>query len=154
MDAVKQKMQISRHGYMGMVDCVRKTLRREGLRRGLYAGYTTTITMNVPYVAVYFTSYESLKTLMAGDDEEARSYSYVHLSAGAGAGILSAAFTTPLDVAKTRLQTQNETNKHYRGMTDALKRLWAEEVGSRCTCVCVCMRECVSEIRELSCQCG
>lgn len=35
--------------------------------------------------------------------------------------------TNPLDVAKTRLQTQSDTGVYYNGMIDALKKIKAVE---------------------------
>ena len=47
--------------------------------------------------------------------------------AGAGAGAIASAVTTPFDVAKTRLQTQGDSGKRYKGMFDALATIWREE---------------------------
>jgi solute carrier family 25 (mitochondrial iron transporter), member 28/37 len=127
MDAVKQKMQLQRREYVSVRACIRHTLASEGLLRGFYGGYTTTLTMNVPYVSVYFASYESLKKTMAQSPYfDPHSHS-LHLIAGAGAGTLAAAFTNPLDVAKTRLQTQGDAGRMYNGMVDALHTLRVEE---------------------------
>jgi hypothetical protein len=62
MDAVKQKRQLSLKQYRGTLDCLRTVLKVEGVR-ALYAGYTTTLTMNVPYNFVYFATYESLRKI-------------------------------------------------------------------------------------------
>lgn len=53
----------------------------------------------------------------------------MHMAAGGAAGILSAMVTTPLDVAKTRLQTQSDLQRTYKGMLDALRRIVHEEGG-------------------------
>tara|TARA_R110002050_G_scaffold196454_2_gene331459 strand:- start:163 stop:423 length:261 start_codon:yes stop_codon:yes gene_type:complete len=76
-DAIKQKMQLggsstSAPTYRNVPQCIRQTYQQMGLRKGFYAGYTTTLTMNIPYVAMYFASYESLKTSIAGKKEGAR----------------------------------------------------------------------------------
>lgn len=125
MDAVKQKMQLRAKHYNGLVDCVRTVAKLEGYR-GFYASYTTTLLMNVPYNAIYFASYESLRTLFKRGKETEFDI-FAHLLAGGGAGSIAAAFTNPFDVAKTRLQTQEDTGKKYGGMVNTLKTIWKEE---------------------------
>lgn len=58
--------------------------------------------MNVPFTAVHFSAYETAKKFLATEDDENLG---VQLVAGGVAGGLSAACTNPLDVIKTRLQT-------------------------------------------------
>jgi len=106
MDAVKQKMQLGARNYVNTLDCIRTVMKVDGIR-GFYAGYTTTLVMNLPYNFLYFPAYETFKKLMhkssffPDDDSPA-----VHLLGGFGAGGFSGAVTNPLDVARTRLQTQ------------------------------------------------
>jgi solute carrier family 25 iron transporter 28/37 len=63
MDAVKQKRQLSLKAYRGTFDCLRTVVRVEGVR-ALYAGYITTLTMNVPYNFIYFATYESFRKIL------------------------------------------------------------------------------------------
>jgi solute carrier family 25 iron transporter 28/37 len=123
MDAVKQRMQLSNGKYANALDCVRKVRAREGLR-SLYAGYGTTLVMNIPYHAFFFTSYETFKKLLGDSASESVA---THLGCGAAAGMTAAALTNPLDVAKTRLQTQHDTGKRYGGLVDALRTIRREE---------------------------
>ena len=58
--------------------------------------------MNVPFTAVHFSAYETAKKVLVAEDDENLG---VQLVAGGLAGGLSAACTNPLDVIKTRLQT-------------------------------------------------
>lgn len=107
MDMVKQRLQLGNSGYKGVWDCVRRVMSEEGFR-AFYASYRTTVLMNAPFTAVHFTTYEAAKRgLMevspeSVDDERL----IVHATAGAAAGALAAAVTTPLDVVKTQLQCQ------------------------------------------------
>jgi len=125
MDAIKQKMQLGVKSYNGFLDCVRTVVRSEGFS-ALYASYTTTLLMNVPYNAIYFASYESLRRLLKRGTEKEFD-PFAHIIAGGGAGSLAAAFTNPFDVAKTRLQTQADVGRSYSGMTNALITIWKEE---------------------------
>lgn len=107
MDTVKQRLQLKSSPYKGVVDCVGRVLREEGCR-AFYASYRTTVVMNAPFTAVHFATYEAAKRGLvevspeSADDERL----VVHATAGAAAGALAAAVTTPLDVVKTQLQCQ------------------------------------------------
>ncbi|CAM0872765.1 unnamed protein product [Alopecurus aequalis] len=104
MDTVKQRLQLTSSPYSGVAHCVRTVFREEGLR-AFFVSYRTTVLMNAPYTAVHFSTYEAAKRVlgdMAADEESLA----VHATAGAAAGALAAALTTPLDVVKTQLQCQ------------------------------------------------
>ncbi|XP_065043524.1 uncharacterized protein LOC103987919 isoform X1 [Musa acuminata AAA Group] len=107
MDTVKQRLQLRSNPYKGVADCVARVLREEG-SRAFFASYKTTVVMNAPYTAVHFTTYEAAKRgLMEISPESASDERLVvHATAGAAAGGLAAAITTPLDVVKTQLQCQ------------------------------------------------
>jgi Mitochondrial carrier protein len=96
--------------------------------------------MNVPFTAVHFSAYETVKRLLAAsaDDEGLR----VQLIAGGAAGGLSAAVTNPLDVLKTRLQTEGMLSHRRNLKSGAIVRLTEGfDVGSdKCVCLCpVCV---------------
>lgn len=111
MDMVKQRLQLSGGGvsgaYSGVWDCVRRVLKEEGFK-AFYASYRTTVLMNAPFTAVHFATYEAAKRgLSEISPENAGDEGWVvHATAGAAAGALAAAVTTPLDVVKTQLQCQ------------------------------------------------
>lgn len=106
MDVVKQRLQLEGSPYKGVRDCVRRVMVEEGLG-AFYAAYRTTVIMNAPFTAVHFATYEAVKKhITRGGDKEKEEGLAVHTTAGALAGGLAAAVTTPLDVVKTQLQCQ------------------------------------------------
>ena len=101
MDTVKQRLQLGY--YRNIPHCISHMARAEGMR-SFFVSLPTTLTMNLPFGAVTVASNESLKELLAGPNGEQSVFTY--LRAGSGAGAIAATATTPLDMIKTRLQTQ------------------------------------------------
>jgi hypothetical protein len=127
METIKQRMQLNIRPYSSVVDCIKCVLRNEG-PFAFWAGYTTTLTMNLPYAGVWFTTYESLCKILytpqqrAGKCNRLRLFDVfthmcakyllpffflekhydlkLHLLGGAGAGVVASGFTNPFDVAK------------------------------------------------------
>ncbi|KAM9770112.1 mitoferrin-2-like [Menidia menidia] len=107
-EVVKQRIQMFNSPYRGVLDCVGSLLRREG-PAAFYRSYTTQLTMNVPFQALHFMTYEYLQELL----NPHRQYNpSSHVVSGALAGALAAAATTPLDVCKTLLNTQEAQAVH------------------------------------------
>lgn len=114
-------MQLANSPFRTVADAARTIYAKEGLT-AFYVSYPTTLTMTVPFTAVQFTAYEWLKGAMNPNG----TYSpLTHVTAGGIAGGVAAAVTTPLDVAKTLLQTRGSSEdpriRNARGMADALK---------------------------------
>ncbi|KAM9792190.1 mitoferrin-2-like [Neosynchiropus ocellatus] len=107
-EVVKQRMQMFNSPYRGVLDCVGSMLRREG-GGAFYRSYTTQLTMNVPFQALHFMTYEYLQELL---NPHRRYNPSSHVVSGALAGALAAAATTPLDVCKTLLNTQEALAVH------------------------------------------
>lgn len=131
LDVVKQRMQLSSKArYTSTFECTRQVYANHGLR-AFYAGYKATLLMNIPFTAVYFTGYETVKRALLDwrhIDGDAHFSASSHCVAGACAGAAAAAITNPLDVVKTRLQTQGEVGaRRYRGLVDALRSIRVEE---------------------------
>lgn len=101
---VKQRLQMYGSPYRGVLHCVRCIFRDEGIR-AFYRSYTTQLSMNIPFQCLHFTVYEFVRETL----NPARGYDpKTHVVAGASAGAVAAAVTTPLDVAKTLLNTQEK----------------------------------------------
>lgn len=100
-DVVKQRMQLGY--YKSVSHCVRTVFKTEGIA-AFYMSFPTTLMMNIPFGGVMVAVNESVKKVLNPSGEHSVSTSMI---AGSIAGGIAAAATTPLDVVKTRLQTQN-----------------------------------------------
>ena len=102
MDCIKQRLQLGYHSN-SVYQCACAMFKQEG-PRAFMLSYPTTLLMNVPYALIMGTTNEALRNLINPGDE----YSLgTYIVSGAAAGSVAAAATNPLDVVKTRLQTQH-----------------------------------------------
>ncbi|CRK88035.1 CLUMA_CG001821, isoform A [Clunio marinus] len=119
-EVIKQRLQMYDSPYKSVVECARKVFQQEGIS-AFYRSYTTQLVMNLPFQAIHFTTYEFLQEAL----NKERKYSPgVHMVAGGAAGAVAAAFTTPLDVCKTLLNTQETGIGSTRGLIDAVKKVY------------------------------
>mmetsp|Transcript_42319 Transcript_42319/g.95246 ORF Transcript_42319/g.95246 Transcript_42319/m.95246 type:complete len:342 (-) Transcript_42319:66-1091(-) len=102
-DVVKQRLQLG--GYSGAGDCYAKIWRLEGLS-GFYRSLPTTLAMNVPYNGLLIAANESFKKIfhLRGTMRLVDAPWYFFTAGLSGA--VASALTVPMDVVKTRLQTQ------------------------------------------------
>lgn len=100
-DLIKQRMQLGY--YNSAIHCLRYVVKTEGMN-ALYISFPTTLMMNIPYGAIMVAVNESVRKAL----DPSPKYNFkASILAGTIAGAIAAAFTNPLDVVKTRLQTQN-----------------------------------------------
>lgn len=122
---VKQRLQLYHSPYKGAFQCIRTVYQTEGIK-AFYRSYTTQLSMNVPFQVVHFVMYESFQDRF----NPTRHYNPLsHMLSGAGAGGVAAAITTPLDVAKTFLNTYEQrtgigSDEKVRGMFKALVKIY------------------------------
>jgi len=101
-EVVKQRLQMYNSPYRSMLECGAKVYRAEGLA-AFYRAYGTQVVMNVPFQSVHFMVYEAMQNQTNPD----RAYNpKAHVISGGISGAVAAAITTPLDVCKTLLNTQ------------------------------------------------
>ncbi|XP_076981826.1 mitoferrin-2 isoform X5 [Tamandua tetradactyla] len=125
-EVVKQRMQMYNSPYHRVTDCVRAVWQNEGAG-AFYRSYTTQLTMNVPFQAIHFMTYEFLQEHF---NPQRRYNPSSHVLSGACAGAVAAAATTPLDVCKTLLNTQeslalnSNITGHITGMASAFRTVY------------------------------
>ena len=152
VDVIKERLQVQslspkihanekRFTYTGSFDAATKIMKYEGLR-GLYKGYIPTLVSFGPYSALYFMFYEMAKDKVS-QFNRSRSlpsdllfWQIVCVSAGSGA--LASWLTSPLDLAKLRLQIQrsnynkgSSTEVLYKGIADCLYQAYNLDGGLR-----------------------
>ncbi|PVF99893.1 putative MRS4-protein of the mitochondrial carrier family [Serendipita vermifera] len=126
-DVIKQRMQIHNSAFRSVITCARTIYRTEGLG-AFYVSYPTTLLMTIPFTAVQFSVYDHTLDWI----NPTRSYDPMsHVTAGGIAGAVAAAVTTPLDVAKTLLQTRGTSHdaeiRRANGIRDAVKIIWRRD---------------------------
>lgn len=138
-DLVKVRMQTADKGvYTGAFDVVRKTIAREGLRRGLYAGVSAPLVGVTPMFAVSFWGYDVGKGLVdrfstVTVKNNTPQYTVGQISA---AGFFSAIpmtiITAPFERVKVLLQIQGQKQlgpgekPKYSGGLDVVRQLYKE----------------------------
>jgi solute carrier family 25 carnitine/acylcarnitine transporter 20/29 len=111
-----------------MGDCLRQSVRANGVLGGPLQGFSATLLRNIPAAGVYFGTFETLKLRLPALTGETQPR-MVHLfAAGGSAGFLYWALFYPLDVLKSALQTDAlvASERRFAGVADAARQLWAE----------------------------
>ncbi|KAK0039975.1 mitoferrin-2-like isoform X1 [Biomphalaria pfeifferi] len=123
-DVVKQRMQIYNSPYQSTYSCFRDILKTEGVG-AFYRSYTTQLTMNIPFQAMQFITYEVMQDIL---NKERQYDPKSHIVAGALAGAIAAGATMPLDVCKTLLNTQEHCARNHltyiNGMASAFRTIY------------------------------
>ncbi|XP_071828307.1 mitoferrin-1-like [Apostichopus japonicus] len=129
VDVIKQRLQMYHSPFTSAVQCIKHVYRTEGLG-AFYRSYSTQLTMNIPFQCMHFVAYEFGQEFL----NPTRRYNPVsHVVAGGLAGAVAAALTTPLDVCKTLLNTQEAcivTEKNgiaISGMKNAFRTVYHKQ---------------------------
>ncbi|KAH7198151.1 mitochondrial carrier domain-containing protein [Fusarium flagelliforme] len=134
-DLVKVRLQTAERGvYSSAVDVVRKSIARDGLRRGLYAGVSAPLVGVTPMFAVSFWGYDLGKQIVRGAGEvPAGGLTIAQIStAGFISAIPMTAITAPFERIKVILQVQGQKQlapgekPKYNGGVDVVRQLYKE----------------------------
>lgn len=128
LEVVKTRLATAKtQAYRGILDCVTKTFRQEGLR-AFYRGFCPSILGIIPYAGIDLACFETLKR-----EYRLRSMKYTHeddfpISILLCSGAVSSAFgqivAYPLALVRTRLQADgiNGEPRHFSGACDVFRR--------------------------------
>ncbi|XP_046389907.1 S-adenosylmethionine mitochondrial carrier protein-like [Ischnura elegans] len=115
VEIVKQRCQVA--ASTSVIQVIRGIAENGGIR-GFYQGYFSTLLREIPFSLIQFPLWEALKSFWISHRKSRGFHDSLSASqvavCGAIAGGVSAALTTPMDVAKTRIMlntNKNGTNK-------------------------------------------
>ncbi|KAL2200784.1 mitochondrial carrier domain-containing protein [Corynascus similis CBS 632.67] len=135
-DLVKVRLQTAEKGvYSSAMDVVRKSVAKDGLRRGLYAGVSAPLVGVTPMFAVSFWGYDLGKSIVRATSTVAPDGS-LSIAQTSAAGFFSAipmtAITAPFERVKVILQVQGQKKlapgekPKYSGGLDVVRQLYRE----------------------------
>mmetsp|Transcript_11827 Transcript_11827/g.20281 ORF Transcript_11827/g.20281 Transcript_11827/m.20281 type:complete len:310 (+) Transcript_11827:300-1229(+) len=110
--------------YSGPIDVARKTFASKGLP-GLFKGLAPTLARELPGNTCYFAAYEGVKKgLASAQHKSTKELGVLDLmTAGSFAGLAFWGSVYPMDVIKTRIQTDSDMNPKYRGILDCTRQI-------------------------------
>jgi len=127
VDLLKCKLQaqVGKGQYSGVWDCVVKLFRQRGIR-ALYQGATAVTLRNAPCFANYFSFFEATKRKLTPEGHATNLL--IAMVAGGVAGFGFWGLFYPLDIIKTRMQTDatDPAERKYRNTLDCVKKTYAE----------------------------
>ena len=130
LDTVKTRQQGAPNirKYRNMIQSYKTIILEEGVRRGLYSGYSAAMLGSFPSAAIFFGTYEFTKRKMINDWGVNETAS--HLVSGFLGDFVSSFAYVPSEVLKTRLQLQGKYNNehffsgyNYRNLKDAISTI-------------------------------
>lgn len=111
--------------YKGMIDCLSKTYKFEGIR-GLYKGLIPGM-IGVSHGALQFMAYEEMKNRYNKYKDRPVNFklsTVEYIGFAAISKIFAASTTYPYQVVRSRLQDQH---RQYTGVIDVIKQTWSRE---------------------------
>jgi len=127
LDLIRSRLtiQTTETKYTGIRDAFRTVIKEEGYK-GIYKGMFTSILGVAPYVAINFTTYETLKQRFEINNNTTV---WKSLAFGAISGATAQTLTYPIDLLRRRLQLQGIGGEplRYKGPLDAVVKIVKED---------------------------
>ncbi|XP_076641006.1 mitochondrial ornithine transporter 1 [Halictus rubicundus] len=125
LDTVKVKMQTFPSMYSGMVNCIIKTLKTDGIIRGLYAGTIPAVVANVAENSVLFAAYGGCQKVLSnilGVSKVEDMTPIENACAGFFAAFFSSLTLCPTELIKCKLQAMREVEKSMDKLTTSARK--------------------------------
>jgi solute carrier family 25 (adenine nucleotide translocator) protein 4/5/6/31 len=108
--------------FKGLFDCISKSFKSDGLVRGLYPGFLSSVQGIIIYRAIYFGAYDTAKE-MAGNPNIATKFAIAQTVA-----VVSVTVSYPFDTVRRRLMMMSgEGEKMYKGTMDCWSKILKDE---------------------------
>ncbi|XP_076232390.1 mitochondrial glutathione transporter SLC25A40 isoform X2 [Calliopsis andreniformis] len=108
LELIRTKMQSQKLSYAEIMQALKTVVKYNGIT-GLWMGLSSTLLRDVPFSAIYWLNYETIKQKFRGTQH---SFTF-NLAAGAIAGSIAAFLTVPFDVVKTHRQIEMGEKEIY-----------------------------------------
>ncbi|XP_005047649.1 PREDICTED: solute carrier family 25 member 47 isoform X3 [Ficedula albicollis] len=109
----------SKPKYQGSLHCLKVIIKEEGFG-GLYKGCSALLCRDCSASAIYFLSYSAMCDWLTPDGRNKPGFLVVLLSGGF-AGVLAWGLATPMDVIKSRMQTDESDQHKYKGLIHCVR---------------------------------
>ena len=103
-ELVRMRMMNSPGLYKNFLQAVPTILKKEGVK-SLFTGFGTTLARDVPYTALTFWLFESMRSEIAKRKPDGEVSFVESIAAGVATAIVCSTFTIPLDVVKSNVMT-------------------------------------------------
>lgn len=124
------QLQADRGGplrYKGAVHVLQEIYKSEGAR-GMFRGQLCTILREAPAFSTYFLTFEASARLIDGIENSDNASGFANFFAGGIAGMASWVISYPVDVIKSRIQSDGAFGPaKYSGIIDCVKQSFKEE---------------------------
>jgi len=108
--------------FKGLADCIKKCYKAEGLIRGLYPGFLSSVQGIIIYRAIYFGAYDTAKEMV----DKPSFLTKFAIAQTVAAGSVTVAY--PFDTVRRRLMMMSgEGEKMYKGTLDCWRKIVKDE---------------------------
>merc|ERR1712227_1020268 len=108
--------------FKGLADCIKKSYKADGLVRGLYPGFISSVQGIIVYRAIYFGAYDTAKEMF----DKPNFLTKFAIAQSVAAVSVSIAY--PFDTVRRRLMMMSgEGEKMYKGTVDCWKKIVKDE---------------------------